>query len=172
MPDFGRAWVLEPEAIGEPGHRTFRIRVQNEGQSASLWLEKEQLAALAVAIRQVLEQTTSRRPAGESERPRPAAPFPGQADVEFKIGKLGIGYDEPRRLVVLFIHAMDEEDEDAPPTFSCKASLGQCREFAGRAEQVVAAGRPICVACGMPINDDGHQCGRRNGHEKLPISLT
>ena len=57
MWDFGRAELLEPEAIGEPGQRTFRLRVLSGSEAASLWLEKEQLVALTLAIRQLLEQT-------------------------------------------------------------------------------------------------------------------
>ena len=58
MWDFGRAELLEPEAIGEPGQRRFRLRVQSGDKAASLWMEKEQLAALSFGIRQILEQNT------------------------------------------------------------------------------------------------------------------
>ena len=58
MRDFGHADVLEPEVTGEPGQRTFRVLVMSGRESAALWLEKEQLAALALAIRQLLEQTS------------------------------------------------------------------------------------------------------------------
>jgi uncharacterized repeat protein (TIGR03847 family) len=169
MPDFGRASSIEPEAIGQPGQRTFRLRIQAAKGAASLWLEKEQLAALANAFRDLLEQAradVADQPEGVSE----VAGFPEDPDVEFKIGRLGLGYDDKNNLVVLLVHAVDEEEE-AQPNFSCKASFQQCDAFAKRAEDIVAAGRPICTACGLPINADGHQCGRRNGHEKLPISL-
>lgn len=162
MPDFGRADVLEPEAIGEPGQRTFRLRVLSGGHAASLWLEKEQLAALTIAIRQLLEQTEE----GDGEGlPLPAADFPAEAQVDFKVGRLGIGYDERRRMVALFAYELEAaEDDDAPPAFSCQASLTQCRAFADRAEEVISAGRPICFLCGGPIDAGGHTCPRGNGH--------
>jgi uncharacterized repeat protein (TIGR03847 family) len=168
MSDFGRAASIEPEAIGQPGQRTFRIRIQSTKAAASLWLEKEQLAALAMAFRELMEQTKGE--IGEASEAAELSNFPEDPDVEFKIGRLGLGYDESNNLVALLVHAVDEE-EDAPPTFSCKVSFQQCYAFAERAEDIVAAGRPICTACGLPVNADGHQCGRRNGHEKLPISL-
>jgi uncharacterized repeat protein (TIGR03847 family) len=168
MADFGRATSIEPEAIGEPGQRTFRLRVLNEQQAASLWLEKEQLAALAMAIRELFEQASVK--VEDEPPPRPTGGFPDQPDVEFKIGRLGLGYDETNKLVVLLIHAVDE-DEEAEPSFSCRATFQQCSAFAGQAEEVVAGGRPTCIACGLPINPDGHECGRRNGHERIPISL-
>jgi len=36
--------------------------------------------------------------------------------------------------------------------------------FAGRALEVVAAGRPPCPFCGQPLNPEGHICTRRNGY--------
>ncbi len=178
--DFGQADVLEPEAVGEPGQRTFRLCVMSGSEAASLWLEKEQLAALCFAIRQLLEQT-----GGE---PQPdavgssAPDFPPQPDVDFRIGRLGIGYDEARRIVVIFAYdatTLAEEDEgggdeesDKEPTFSCRASRSQVAHFADRAEDVINAGRPACALCGLPVDRNGHRCGRRNGHGDQPVSLT
>jgi uncharacterized repeat protein (TIGR03847 family) len=171
MWDFGRAELLEPEAIGEPGERVFRLRVMSSTEAASLWLEKEQLAALTLAMRQLLEQADEEEAA--SEKPEAVAPsraFPEQAAVDFKLGRLGIGYDDRRRMVTIFAYAMDL-DEDAPPTFACQVSLDQCVTFAERAESTISAGRPICILCGVAIENDGHKCLRRNGHSKLPVSF-
>ncbi len=63
------------------------------------------------------------------------------------------------------------EAEDAPPTFTCQASRGQCQAFAERAEAVINAGRPVCLLCGLAIDADGHPCLRRNGHAQQPVSL-
>jgi uncharacterized repeat protein (TIGR03847 family) len=169
MWDFGEAEVLEPEAIGEPGRRTFRLRILSGSDTASLWLEKEQLAALTVAIRQLLEQTDD-DPGGVGKPPVADAAFPLEASVDFKIGRLGIGYDESQRMVVIFAYTM-EDDENAPPSFSCRVSRTQSRDFAERAEEVVSSGRPLCILCGAPIEAIGHQCLRRNGHSNHPVSL-
>lgn len=173
MWDFGRADLLEADAVGEPGKRTFRLRVRSGAESACLWLEKEQLAALTLAIRQLLEQTGE---AGDADDAPPGGSFPEPAQVEFKIGRLGIGYDEGERMVSIFAYTIedageDENDTSATPSFSCAVSRPQCRAFAERAEQVIAAGRPVCVLCGGPIDADGHRCLRRNGHSKIRISL-
>jgi uncharacterized repeat protein (TIGR03847 family) len=171
MWDFGRADVLDSEAIGEPGERHFRLRVRSGAEAASLWLEKEQLAALTLAIRQLLEQTEGSAAEETAASPAPAG-FPSDPDVDFKLGRLGIGYDEANRMVTIFAYGMEQaEDEDAAPTFSCQVSRGQCREFADQAEQVISAGRPVCVLCGGPIEQDGtHACLRRNGHSIRRIS--
>jgi uncharacterized repeat protein (TIGR03847 family) len=172
MWDFGRAERLEPEAIGEPGQRTFRLRALSGNDTASLWLEKEQLAALTLAIRQLLEQTSSGETPAEPAAPAPDAAFPDQAQVDFKIGRLGLGYDEAKRMVVIFAYAegeAEEEDKEKSPTFSCQVTRGQCRSFAERAEEVISAGRPICLLCGAPLDRGGHKCQRRNGHSPRPI---
>ena len=171
MWDFGRAELLEPEAIGEPGERVFRLRVMSSTEAASLWLEKEQLATLTLAMRQLLEQADEPEQDEELEPEPSARAFPVQAEIDFKLGRLGIGYDDRRRMVTLFAYAMDL-DEDAPPTFACQVSLQQCETFTERAETTINAGRPICILCGVAIETDGHKCLRRNGHSKLPISLS
>jgi uncharacterized repeat protein (TIGR03847 family) len=170
MPDFGLVERVEPEAIGEPGKRTFRLRVLSGRRSAALYLEKEQLAALTLAMRQLLEQTAPADKPDEEDVPQAASDFPERPQLEFKIGRLGIGYDERRRLAVIYAYEQDEP-EDAPEAFACQLTRGQCRSFAERAEEVIAAGRPVCVLCGGPIEHGRHQCQRRNGHSAHPISL-
>ena len=100
----------------------------------------------------------------------PAATFPEQPQVDFKVGRLGIGYDERRRMVTILAYTLDD-DEDGPPSFACQVSRSQCHAFAERAEATIAAGRPICVLCGGAIDREGHKCLRRNGHSTHPISL-
>ncbi len=171
MWDFGRAELLEAEAIGEPGQRVFRLRVMSSTEAASLWLEKEQLAALAVAMRQLLEQADDEEHPGDGPEPVVSSrSFPSETEIDFKLGRLGIGYDDRLRMVTIFGYAMDL-DEDAAPTFACQVSLDQCEAFAERAEATINAGRPICILCGVAIENDTHKCLRRNGHSKLPVSL-
>jgi uncharacterized repeat protein (TIGR03847 family) len=168
MWDFGHAELLEPEAIGEAGRRVFRLRVMSGTETASLWLEKEQLAALTLAFRHLLEQTEERP--SDAPVPAPSQPFPERAQVDMKLGRLGIGYDEDLRMVTIFAYA-PEDAEDSVPTFACQVNLKQCATFAERAEETINAGRPICILCGTPIEKSGHKCERRNGHSSQPISL-
>src|SRR5262244_282316 len=43
--DFGRAELLDAEAIGQPGSRRFRLFARSGRGSAVLWMEREQLEA-------------------------------------------------------------------------------------------------------------------------------
>ena len=48
---------MQAQAIGEPGHRTFRLMVESsDGRAAALWVEKEQLQALGLAVEQLLAE--------------------------------------------------------------------------------------------------------------------
>ena len=52
---------LRAEAFGEPGNRTFRIQVDSSSSTASIWIEKEQLFQLALAIQQMMATLTEER---------------------------------------------------------------------------------------------------------------
>lgn len=169
MQDFGQAQRLEPEAIGAPGQRTFRIRVMSGGDSASLWMEKEQLAAFTMAIRQLLEQAAGIESQEQDQDPSVDA-FPDDANIDFKIGRLGIGYDESDRNIVIFAYKQEAAEVDDAPEFSCQFTRSQGRQFADRAEKIVNSGRPICTVCGGAIDPGGHKCLRRNGHSQRPAS--
>ena len=173
MWEFGRVDSVEPEAIGEPGNRQFRVRVVAGPKTASLWMEKEQLAALSLALRRLLEQTKDIEEPVEPEPFLNAGAFPAEADVDFKLSRLGIGHDEAATAVSIFAYDMDvaEDDNEASPTFSCQVTRAQSRTLAERAEEIVSAGRPVCVLCGGPIDVSGHKCLRRNGHSERFVSL-
>jgi hypothetical protein len=87
--DLGPVLGLQAESVGVPGQRTFRIHAHSAQGAARLWLEKEQLQALAVAI----EEFLSELPAARRTLPGSSAslPFPPQATLEFTIGRLALG---------------------------------------------------------------------------------
>lgn len=170
MNDFGGVDSLEAEAIGQPGQRTFRLRIRSGTAAASVWLEKEQLAALSLALRQLLGQLSG----GEMPEPRPPPDlmpdFPAEPDVDFKVGRLALGYDDSEGKLIIFAYDT-EAGEDSPPTLACRATPGQARALSDMADAAVAAGRPICPLCGGPIDPEGHICPRSNGHGRREIAL-
>ena len=60
--DLSQVNLLQAEAFGVPGQRTFRILAANTSTSAALWLEKEQLAQLGIAIESHLERLEGANP--------------------------------------------------------------------------------------------------------------
>ena len=53
---------LRVEAIGEPGQRRFRFMAVVGGDTFIIWMEKQQLQALGLALEQMLEQLPDRGP--------------------------------------------------------------------------------------------------------------
>lgn len=161
--------VLDAEAIGEPGQRRFRLMVGVSGDVVSLWMEKEQLFALGQAIEQLEEQLRGAEIVPGPIRAEPA--FAGGAvplgEPEYLVSKMAIGFDEERKLVAIFAHDVEQED-DADPVFSGRATLENAKALAERITEVVAAGRPRCPRCGAPIGPEGHVCPHENGHLPWP----
>src|SRR5439155_23259877 len=81
--DFGLVDAVDAEAIGEPGHRTFRVRARAGNTFAALWIEKEQLAALGRGISQLLADRSLRRGLPAS-RARVVDDFVDHPDVEME----------------------------------------------------------------------------------------
>lgn len=161
--DFGLAAAVAAEAIGEPGNRTFRLLARNDRSLAALWLEKEQLQALAVAAEELLAQIRGTGPDEGFEEADPARDFPGRPDVEFKVGQLGIGYDQEGAFFVLLAYEIDANPEE-PATFRCLLSRPQLAGLGRQSQRVCAAGRPRCVLCGAPLEPAPHFCPPSNGH--------
>ncbi len=161
--EFNSIDSLRAEALGEPGSRTFRIIAGGGGRWAVLWLEKELLFQLSLAIRRIL----STAPEADDPPQYDAQPLdePGP-NVEIQIGKLQLSHHGASGRFL--IEAFDAEaDEDAPPTVRVWSSRAQLDSFAAEALDVCAAGRPLCPLCGGPIDRTGHSCPRRNGHSSL-----
>ncbi len=165
--DLGLAREVDAEAIGEPGKRVFRLRIRGESaEAAAVWLEKEQLQALALAIRQVLAQLRYQEEAAVS--PRRIAGFPEQVDAELKAGRMGMGYSEPDRSLVIFVYEIGAE-EDAEPALIVRIAQDDAASLAHILDEIIAGGRPICFLCDTPMDPGGHVCPRANGHFKTPI---
>jgi uncharacterized repeat protein (TIGR03847 family) len=167
--DLGNVENLRADAVGEPGKRTFRLRIVGGSGSATLWLEKEQLQAVGLAADQLLAQLRAKR-TGTNE---PAAPssesgdFPQTPVYEFRVGQLGIGYDEARDMVILLIHDRAAE-ADGPATLVCRAGRGRMRTLSSEITATVSAGRPRCPLCGQPMTGGPHACPGANGKTPHP----
>jgi uncharacterized repeat protein (TIGR03847 family) len=163
--DFGEALSIDAEAIGEPGRRRFRLLVQATSQSASIWMEKQQLAGIAVWIDEVLERLDREQP-NDDPNVEPL-PIEERFDVEFSATQIGLGYSEEDGLFA--IHAFDQRMVGGAPAFRCLISRGQSRVLTRKISEVVAGGRPICPLCDMPIDPEGHVCPKSNGHHKVEV---
>jgi uncharacterized repeat protein (TIGR03847 family) len=164
--DFDVVKRLEPDAVGVPGARRFRLIVQNNDDTAFLWLEKEQLQALGLAVDQLLTPIKAVWTSGEREEIAAAptrARFEGAAEVEVRVGRMGLGYDEESQLFVIVAHDA-ESDADEPPAFKCRCSRTLLSGLSNAITEVTSAGRARCPLCGTPLDSPVHFCPGSNGH--------
>ncbi|MBI4329123.1 MAG: DUF3090 family protein [Chloroflexi bacterium] len=159
---------LTADAVGEPGHRRFRLRFDAQGGTATVWLEKDQLSSLALALQQVLPTLPPEPPAGSQTDPFSVAP--GAMALEFTAESLSLDYEEGHDVFALMAR-------DAPAGGGESATLrvwATRRQMAALAEEalaVCAAGRPHCPLCDASIDAGvAHVCPRGNGHRKEPVA--
>lgn len=169
MPEIRLLYDLNPVthitagAIGTPGKRTFYLQGRQGAMIVTLIAEKVQIAALSNGIDQLLERlgTSSKIlevTAMQMELSQPIEPL-------FRIGQLGLGYDAEHNVLVLVAYELPEEENPAVVNVvRFWATRDQMRALARHAAGIVAAGRPLCVMCGRPIDPEGHFCPKRNGH--------
>ncbi|MBM3934424.1 MAG: DUF3090 family protein [SAR202 cluster bacterium] len=159
--EFTRISTLRANALGEPGKRTFRIIAASGESTAQVWLEKEQLFQLALAINQLVEtlpEVSASAPEDIGRREAPAS-----THVDFKVGKLVLGLYGANRRFIIDVHDIESHEEE-PATIRIWGTQEQFVAFAEEAMQVCAAGRPLCPLCGQPLDPSGHACPRSNGH--------
>ncbi len=162
--DFGNALAIDAQAFGRPGQRTFRLRVMGAHEEmAYLWLEKQHLQALDLAIMQILAQLDY-----GGDVPAPPTEFPPYAGHEFRVGRMAIGVDQADGTIVLHAFELGEEEDDQP-ALKVRLRAPQCAALDIQLKEIIAAGRPICRLCGASIDATGHTCVRANGHSRQPI---
>jgi len=155
---------LRAEAVGEPGQRRFRLLAVTDGQTTIIWMEKQQLQALGLAMEQLVEDLPDRGP--EVAATPLAVSFDPNTRRQFRAGRMELGYDERRDRLVIVAHDINVEvdDEEAVSSFGCRLSRDQARELSADVAAVVAAGRPRCTMCGAPMGPEPHVCPQQNGH--------
>jgi uncharacterized repeat protein (TIGR03847 family) len=164
--ELGVARGIDAQSFGQPGQRTFRLRILGAGsESASLWMEKEQMQALSIALKQMLAQL-------EYDQEPPVAhvdDFPVVADHDFRVGRMGMGFNASDRTVVLYTFELGASDADEEePSLRARLTQEQSAALGTQLDDIIAGGRPVCPLCGLAM-DDNHACIRSNGHSKQAI---
>ena len=164
--ELGRAIGILADAVGPPGSRRFRILARNEYDLANLWVEREQLQAMAAAVEKLLSEVPAIS-VEDPDRPPREGPvsFDMRPNLELRVGQLALGYDEQRKLFVLLAHDVEGEQGGAA-AFSCLVSREQLQGFGFAVHALVAAGRPRCPICGRPTDAGPHDHAESNGHNK------
>ncbi|HEU5031143.1 MAG TPA: DUF3090 domain-containing protein [Spirillospora sp.] len=165
-------------AVGRPGDRAFYLQARAGRRVTSVGLEKFQVTLLAERLEELLDEVL-RRSGGDAHVPavtpselRDDGPLEQPVEEEFKVGTMALAWDPDDERVVIEAQEVTEgeddaevgEDDPAIAVLRVRISAAQARAFAERALQVVAAGRPPCPLCGLPLDSEGHVCPRQNGY--------
>ncbi len=152
--------------VGEPGQRVFFLQGSQGSRVISLTIEKEQAAMLASSFEALLEELNKQHPQGTREAEEPVwtdLRLREPLDVLFRVGHMGLGYNEETDQIVLVAYELVEEGED-PSVVSFWLVRAQAKLLIRHITDVVRSGRPVCGNCGLPMDKTGHFCPNRNGH--------
>lgn len=162
---------ITADAIGQPGQRVFYLQGWEKGQPpTTVLIEKTQLNSLAIGIEQFLADVERQNPnldeaLSHYDEEKMHIHLP--VDPLFRVGEIGLGYDQSRDRVVIIVRELLTEEQDpesaAVARFWCSRS--QLRALAHWGAEVVSRGRPICSQCGQPMEPEGHFCPKKNGHK-------
>ncbi len=161
---------LIPGALGPPGRRVFYLQGRQGAVLLSLRLEKQQVAAMATYLGELLTELPAAGDVGAHQEVL-EEPF----DPAWVVGSIGVGYrDDVDRIVVALEEltpvVLDEDDEivgsdgDDVRRANVQLTRGQAVHFVALATQLVSSGRPPCPLCGKPVDPEGHACIKSNGH--------
>ena len=176
---FDRPTRFVAGTVGQPGDRTFYLQASDaSGRTVSVALEKSQVQVLADRMAELLDEVSTRV---GTVVPAEADvddldPLTAPVDEEFRVAAMGLAWDGESAAVVVEAVAAGEEpiDEDAilsdsdegPDALRVTITPGAARAFVARARRVVAAGRPACPLCSLPLDPTGHVCPRQNGYRR------
>jgi uncharacterized repeat protein (TIGR03847 family) len=168
------------DAVGEPGQRSFFLQAAKGRNIVTVALEKAQVAVLAERLSALLDEIERRGVELPDGTEDPTGEGLQQPLIEaFRVGTMTLAWDGTSGSVLVEARAVteddedegveaveddDEDDEDGPDVLQVRLDAPAARGFIAHAIDVVAAGRPPCPLCGLPLNPEGHICPRRNGY--------
>lgn len=158
-------------AIGEPGMRVFYLQARQDEQIVTLIVEKEQVQSLAIGVEQFLKDLHERLPdleEADSDFLEEQMDLERPIDPAFRVGQIGLGYDEEQDRLVLVAREIIAEDDDPEQAGIARlwCSRSQIRAMCQWGLELAGRGRKICGNCGQPIDPEGHFCPKSNGNRR------
>ncbi len=193
--NFGLVETVTPESLGMPGKRVFRLLIDGTPPAAAtLWLEKEQLYGLSMAVKRMIENEALKKSDEETQEMEedteilrlddPESLRGNSSEIlEFKVGRLGLAVGPGSEHFTLFFHD-EQEDEEADPgseseeepeesferemqgTAKLQLSLKvtQSEEFVTKSLELCASGRGVDALSRHALVASGKVDPNRNGH--------
>ena len=174
--------------VGEPGQRTFFLQAREGTRIISVSLEKQQVAALAERVDELLDELMRAAPEElliPAIAPRGTAdnaPLEQPIEEEFRAGTMTLSWDGDDQRVVIEVFPFTEAAVVSPEQLQddledllepepdeillVRLPAAAARSFVERSRTVIGAGRPDCPFCGEPVDPNGHLCVRANGFRR------
>ena len=171
--------------VGEPGLRKFFLQVHSAHFLNCVAIEKTQLLALVQRMQQITRELRRNQLISLDELNMSGVqddqPLEYPISEDFTAGVIAISWDQEEQRLNIEIQALQEREEDlsellsddealqiedAPELLQMVIRIHQSRSFCERALLVIAAGRPACPFCGIPVDPSGHLCPRANGYRR------
>jgi len=162
---------LTTGAIGPPGQRVFYLQARAGDELVTLIIEKVQVQSLAVGFEQFLVELGRQFPDLSEASPAFEATsmdLEEPIDPAFRVGQIGLGYDQPTDRVVIVAREQmaDDSDPDQASVARLWCTRDQLRAMCQWGLEIASRGRSICGNCGEPMDPAGHFCPKSNGHKK------
>lgn len=165
-------------AIGSYPDQSYFLQVSDAGKDVTVQLDFRQVRLIGKRINQLLDSVAAHMNIPVASKVKKASdqgPLHMPVDSEFLVGSIGLGWDmESLSLVIEVLDftslpvtaEMMMQDGEGPDTLRISLTSAAARQFACRALEVYAAGRPLCPLCGEPLDEEGHICARLNGYRR------
>jgi uncharacterized repeat protein (TIGR03847 family) len=151
LAEIGRRGVQVPEALapsdddtaplGEPLVEAFRVGTLTLG-----WDPQREQVVIEAREQQESDEDEAEEADEEDDADEEAEDAEDEADAE------------PATL------EFDDSDPEGPDLVRVRLTPLAARAFVERSLRTVAAGRPPCPFCGLPLDPTGHICPRKNGY--------
>ena len=151
LAEIGRRGVQVPEALapsdddtaplGEPLVEAFRVGTLTLG-----WDPQREQVVIEAREQQESDEAEDEEADEEDEADEETEDAEDEAD------------EEPATL------EFDDSDPEGPDLVRVRLTPLAARAFVERSLRTVAAGRPPCPFCGLPLDPTGHICPRKNGY--------
>lgn len=149
--------------VGSPGERTFYLQARSGEQMATLIIEKDHAISLGQTAGELLTRVGPPDPAVSWTQETMA--LDEDQEPLWRVGEIGIGYEEDRDLVLLICKELVEEEQTGA-TAQFWLTREQLSALGSYGLVIAAQGRPLCPFCTLPVDPEGHECPAVNGHRK------
>lgn len=145
-------------AVGKPGERTFFLQGSRSTQTISLTIEKEQANVLSGSFETLLKELEEKYPPQATQMEEAIwsdMSLREPIDSLFRVGNMGLGYNEDTDQIVLVAYELVPEGEE-PNVVSFWVSREQAKLLVNQAQQAVRSGRFFDPGSTFSPRQNGH----------------